>query len=197
MSNSNQILQVSSWMSGEFSNRQQSLEQPAWFVNLVWWQRPIPVAVLNSVALFAEQANALDCDRTYRQRILQLVETDGKIQVRYWGFKEPSAWVGAGKSRDRLNQITINDIEPLSGCLLDLNFENGRYKATMPEDAKCYFQYMNEMRQVVLGFEVTESSFWSGDRGVNPDTGAAIWGAIMGFYQFQKVQDFSQEISLQ
>lgn len=196
MSISSQLLQLTSWMSGEFSNRQQSLEQPVWFVNLVWWQRPIPFAVLDSVAIFAEQANALDRDRAYRQRILQFVETDGKIQVKYWGFREPSAWVGAGKDRDRLNQIMINDIEPLSGCLLDLNFENGCYRATMPKDAKCCFPYMNETRQVVLGFEVTESSFWSGDRGVDADTGKAIWGAIMDFYQFQKVQDFSQEILL-
>ena len=196
MNTSSQILQLTSWMSGEFSNYQQSLDQPVWFVNLIWWQRPIPVLVLDSVALFAEQSNALDRDRAYRQRILQFVETDNMIQVKYWGFKEPSAWVGAGKNRDRLNQITIKDIEPLSGCLLSINFENECYKATMPKDAKCYFQYMNETRQVVLGFEVMENSFWSGDRGVDPDTGSAIWGAIMGFYQFQKIQDFSQEILL-
>lgn len=196
MNFSNQLIQLLSWMTGEFSNREQSLAQPAWFVNLVWWQRPIPAHILGSMAIFAEQANAINCDRPYRQRILQLVEADGKIQVKYWGFKEPSAWAGAGKSRDRLNQITINDLEPLSGCLLDVNFDQGCYRATMPQDAKCCFQYMNETRQVVLGFEVTEKYFRSGDRGVDPETGSAIWGAIMDFYEFQKVQDFSSEILL-
>jgi len=195
MSVSKELLTLTSWMAGEFSNREQALDQPVWFVNLVWWQRPIPFNVLGSIAIFAEQANVLKSDRPYRQRILQFIESDSKIQVKYWGFKDPSAWMGAGKSRDRLNQITINDIEPLSGCLLDVSLTNGCYKAEMPKDAKCCFQYLNESRQVVLGFEVSADEFWSGDRGVDPETGSAIWGAIMDFYKFKKIQDFSQEFS--
>ncbi len=193
MNISEELSTLTLWMSGEFSNREQALDQPIWFVNLVWWQRPIPHKVFGEVALFAEQANALKSDRPYRQRILQFIETDGKIQIKYWGFKDPSAWSGAGKDRDRLKQITINDIEPLAGCLLDVDFANGCYEATMPADAKCCFQYLNESRQVVLGFEVTANSFWSGDRGVDPETGAAIWGAIMDLYKFKKIQDFSHE----
>ncbi len=194
MSISKELLTLVSWMAGEFSNREQSLDHPIWFVNLIWWQRPIAFNVLGDLALFAEQANALKSDRPYRQRILQFVENDNKIQVKYWGFKDPSAWSGAGRDRDRLNQITINDIEPLSGCLLDVNFSNGRYKAEMPADAKCCFQYINETRQVILGFEVTENIFWSGDHGVDPDTGSAIWGAIIDLYKFNKTQDFANEI---
>ena len=194
MNISSQLLQLTLWMAGEFSNREQALDEPIWFVNLIWWQRPIPFHILGGVALFAEQANVLKSDRPYRQRILQFIETDSKIQVKYWGFKDPSGWSGAGKSRDRLNQITIDDIEPLNGCLLDVSLANGCYKAEMPKDAKCYFQYMNETRQVILGFEVTADSFWSGDRGVHPETGTAIWGAILDFYKFRKIQDFSQEL---
>ena len=194
MNISSQLLQLTLWMAGEFSNREQALDEPIWFVNLIWWQRPIPFHILGGVALFAEQANVLKSDRPYRQRILQFIETDSKIQVKYWGFKDPSGWSGAGKNRDRLNQITIDDIEPLNGCLLDVSLANGCYKAEMPKDAKCYFQYLDETRQVILGFEVTADSFWSGDRGVHPETGTAIWGAILDFYKFRKIQDFSQEL---
>lgn len=194
MNISSQLLQLTAWMAGEFSNREQSQEQPVWFVNLVWWQRPVPFNLLGSVAIFAEQANALILDRPYRQRILQFVENDGNIQVKYWGFKDPAAWAGAARDRDRLNQITINDIEAIAGGLLDVSFTNGRYKAEMPKDAKCCFQYLNESRQVVLGFEVSADEFWSGDRGVDPETGSAIWGAIMDFYKFKKLQDFSHEL---
>jgi len=191
---SKELSTLALWMAGEFSNREQSLDQPIWFVNLVWWQRPIPFNVLGSIAIFAEQANALILDRPYRQRILQFVENDGKIQVKYWGFKDPAAWSGAGRDRDQLNQITINDIETLAGCLLDVSFANGRYKAEMPKDAKCCFQYLNESRQVVLGFEVSANEFCSGDQGINPDTGSAIWGAIVDFYKFSKTQDFGNEV---
>ncbi|MFM7600914.1 MAG: chromophore lyase CpcT/CpeT [Pseudanabaena sp.] len=193
MNISDNLFNIISWMSGEFNNREQSLDQPVWFVNLVWWQRPIRFDVLGSIAIFAEQANALILDRPYRQRILQFVENDDKIQVKYWGFKDPAVWSGSGRDRDRLNQITINDIEPLAGCLLDVSFANGRYKAEMPKDAKCCFQYLNESRQVVLGFEVSANEFWSGDRGVDPETGTAIWGATVDFYKFKKIQDFSHE----
>ena len=107
MTISKELSILASWMAGEFSNREQSLEQPAWFVNLVWWQRPLNFQLFGSMALFAEQANALVLDRPYRQRILQLVETDGKLQVKYWGFKNPSAWGGAANNRDRLNQLPL------------------------------------------------------------------------------------------
>ena len=103
MNISQELSTLASWMAGEFSNREQALDQPIWFVNLVWWQRPIPFDVLGSVAIFAEQANAVILDRPYRQRILQFVETDRKIQVKYWGFKDLSAWSGVGGNCDRLN----------------------------------------------------------------------------------------------
>jgi hypothetical protein len=194
MNISSQFLQLVSWMAGEFSNRQQSLEQPNWFVNLVWWHRPIAFEVLGSVALFAEQANALMIDRPYRQRILQFQEDGNQIWVQYWGFKDPAAWAGAGRDRDRLRQIMPNDITPLAGCLLNVSFADDRYQAVMPSDSKCCFAYLNEIRQVILGFEVTEHEFWSGDHGIDPDTGAAIWGAMMDFYKFHKVKDFSHEL---
>lgn len=62
--------------------------------------------------------------------------------------------------------------------------------------AKCYFQYQGETRQVILGFTASAERFLSYDRGVAPDTGQSLWGALMGAYEFSKCQDFAVELPL-
>ena len=47
------------------------------------------------------------------------------------------------------------------------------------------------MRQVSLGVMAAPEQFWSYDKGIDPQTGRALWGAILGPYQFAKVADFS------
>jgi hypothetical protein len=38
----------------------------------------------------------------------------------------------------------------------------------------------------VLGFEASETQFLSYDRGVDPETGQSLWGAMMGPYRHRK-----------
>ncbi|CAN1210810.1 chromophore lyase CpcT/CpeT [Tumidithrix helvetica PCC 7403] len=204
MTISAELLTLTKWMAGEFSNQAQALAEPIWYVNLRWWQRPIPFQVFKGLALFAEQANVLNLDRPYRQRILQFQEENSKIWVNYYALRDPSAWQGAGADARRLAGLTFADLEPLSGCRLQVIHSGTtnsaqdpeKYKADLIPDTKCCFTYMGEIKQVILGFEVTASSFWSYDRGVKPETGEAIWGAIMGPYQFVKQQDFASEFAI-
>ena len=60
--------------------------------------------------------------------------------------------------------------------------------------AKCCFPYEGKTRQVILGFVASAVRFLSYDRGVDPDTGQALWGALMGPYEFNKCQDFAAEL---
>ena len=64
-------------------------------------------------------------------------------------------------------------------------------------DRPCTFTYQNNTYQVSLGFKVTGTELQTYDKGIDPQTGRAIWGALMGAYRFTKLQDFSSEIKLQ
>ena len=40
------------------------------------WQRPVPLFREDSLTLFAEQANVINLDQPYRQRLIRLMQTD-------------------------------------------------------------------------------------------------------------------------
>ncbi|NJR41071.1 MAG: hypothetical protein HC781_22315 [Leptolyngbyaceae cyanobacterium CSU_1_4] len=183
-------------MAGEFDNQPQARDQPAWFVHLRLWYRPLPMRIEGNLAFFAEQANALTPDRPYRQRIAVLTEASGTLQVQYLAFKQPEKFLGAGANPGLLKSLSLEDLENLPGCRLNVSEEAGKFKATPQPGEPCYFQYNGATRQVVLGFEVSAGKFWSYDRGVDPETGQGLWGALMGAYEFHQCEVFARELIL-
>jgi hypothetical protein len=189
-----QLLILARYMAGEFGNREQAIADPVWYVNLRLWQRPIPNSGLTGIALFAEQANIININKPYRQRILNLRELDGNIQVHYYAFENPALWQGAATRPEQLQQLSVADLIPLPDCALKVNLHTNIYTAELPADAKCCFSYLGETKQVSLGFSASASEFLSYDKGIDIITGASLWGAIAGAYRFTKIQDFSSEL---
>lgn len=192
------LISLSNYLTGEFDNREQAIAEPAWYVHLRLWHRPVSLFQEDSYTLFAEQANVLKLDQPYRQRLIRLQAIDSSeagLHAQYYAFKDPSRAKGAGQTPALLQTLTLDEIEALPGCLLSIQQAGvepaSRFVATPPPDCRCYFSYQGETRQVVLGFEASAQEFFSYDKGVEPDTGKALWGAIMGPYQFIKRTGFS------
>ncbi len=184
-------------LCGEFDNRDQAIADPIWFVHLRAWHRPVNLFTEDSFTVFAEQANVMQLDRAYRQRLLRIQAEDSPqfpLKVQYYRFKDPSAFQGAGQNPDLLENLSEHQIELLPGCILQVTHEQllqgDRFKALPPTDACCCFPYQGETRQVSLGFEVSPGKFFSYDKGIDPDTGKAIWGAILGAYDFTKRKNY-------
>lgn len=208
-----ELITLARYLAGEFDNREQAIADPAWYVHLRLWQRPVPVSLFPdpSLTLFAEQANILDLDRPYRPRIMQLRQlppepnrSGGHIQleVQYHMLKDPGQFRGAGCHPDLLSQLTPAQVELLPGCTLTLSQQpladrkTYRFCASLPSEARCCFTYQGETRQVHLGFEASPTEFLSYDKGIDPNTGKALWGAVLGPYRFTKRQDFSDELAI-
>lgn len=185
---------LATWLTGDFTNRTQALDDPAWFVHLrLWHQRvelPIPEPAQSTpiVAIFAEQANILNLDQPYRQRLKVLRQvSEQEWHVQYWAFRDPSRVRGAGQTSTLLNDITWADLIELPGCQLWVIFQDQEFIATPKPELKCCFEYAGETRQVELGFRCRHQHFTSYDRGVDMQTGKPLWGAMMGPYEFDKV----------
>lgn len=198
MTDTKTLFTLAQWLAGKFENRTQASEQPIWFVNLYLWYRPLPQRIQGHLALFAEQANVLHPDRPYRQRVVLLKETEQsqQFQAQYLALKQPEKFRGAGANPSLLSTLSLTDLEWLPGCILTVTQQNGKFTAQPEPGAKCYFQYEGKTRQVILGFEVSAGRFLSYDKGVDPDTGQALWGALMGPYEFSKCQDLAAELPL-
>lgn len=191
-------------MAGEFDNRQQAIADPAWYVHLCLWQRPVPLFVEDSITLFAEQASIVNLDQPYRPRIIRLLasySSPAELLVQYYMFKEPASVRGAGSNHALLKTLTPEQIEFLPGCTLKVtqhqSDSNTYHFSTSPATGdRCCFSYHGKTYQVSLGFEANPDEFKTYDKGIDPNTGKAIWGALLGPYIFTKRQDFSAELPI-
>ncbi|QLE54849.1 chromophore lyase CpcT/CpeT [Nostoc sp. TCL26-01] len=195
---SNHLITLGNYLAGEFDNREQAMSEPVWFVHLRLWQRPVDLFTDDSFTLFAEQANIVNLDRPYRQRILRLMphpDSEKLLRVQYYMIKDPSVVIGAGRNPSLLKTLTLDHLELLPGCILIVNQHaitpnNYQFIATPPPDVCCTFTYLGNTVQVALGFDVTEVELKTYDKGIDQETGKATWGAITGPYHYTKREQY-------
>lgn len=201
MAVSSLLLTLAHYLAGEFDNRDQAIAEPTWYVPTRLWQRPVPLFAEDSLTLFAEQANVVTPDHPYRQRVLRLYQTSDQaswLQVQYYALHHPEAFKGASNQPELLAKLTSNQLELLPGCRLDVAVETlppsgYQFTASLPPSSRCCFSYQGEIRQVSLGFTASPQILLSYDKGVDPETGQGLWGALMGPYRFVKRQAFTWE----
>lgn len=200
----NELMTLASYLAGEFDNREQALAQPVWYVHLRLWQRPVPLFTEDSLTLFAEQASIVNLEQPYRPRLLRLRQSDtqpNSLQVQYYMFKDIKAIGGASRHPDKLATITTEQIEFLPSCTLNVAIETlderkYRFVTTPASQTPCRFTYQNQTYQVSLGFAATTEELQVFDKGIEPQTGKAIWGALLGPFCFTKRRDFSPEFPI-
>jgi hypothetical protein len=190
----NELRILAQYLAGEFENKDQALSQPAWYVNLRLWLRPVDIFADNSVSLFAEQANIIKLNEPYRPRLLRLkysATEPEQLEVEHYKFKNINDVKGAGSNPEILRRITPDQVEFLPNCTLKVVTEmtptGYHFKALPMSENPCTFSYENKEYQVKLGFEVNEKELLTYDKGIDQNTGQAIWGALMGPYIYHKV----------
>ncbi|HEY9638429.1 MAG TPA: chromophore lyase CpcT/CpeT, partial [Coleofasciculaceae cyanobacterium] len=197
-----ELITLARYMAGEFDNQQQAIAEPAWYVHLRFWQRPVPLFTEDSLTLFAEQANIVNLDKPYRPRILRLYQngtTSADLQVQYYMLKDPEAIRGAGRNPELLRQLSVEQIQFLPSCDLTVKHRqvapnSYEFSASSATGTPCSFSFQGNNYQISLGFEATQEEFRSYDKGIDPANGKAMWGALLGPYRFTKRQDFAAEL---
>lgn len=199
MNLSPQLITLATYLAGEFENCQQALQQPAWYVNLRLWIRPVPIFTEDSITLFAEQANVIQLDRPYRPRILRLRQRE-TIEVEFYMFENIATARGAGQDKSLIQQITPEKIKFLPNCTLKVSThelaDQYCFETTPITGEPCSVTYQGTTFQVFLGFKATANKLQTYDKGIDPKTGQGTWGALMGAYRFDKHQDFSNDLDL-
>ncbi|OUL29148.1 chorismate mutase [Nostoc sp. T09] len=194
MSLSSQLTVLGEYLAGEFDNQEQAIADPAWYVHLRLWQRPVNLFSEDSITLFAEQANIINLDNPYRQRIMRLKpggDFDPHLQVQYYMPKDPGSLKGAGRNPTLLDTLTSDQLDLLPGCVLTVTQQTlapncYKFVATPVANTSCRFTYLGNSIQVSLGFEASAAQFHSYDKGIDTATGKATWGAILGPYRYNK-----------
>ena len=185
------------YLSGEFENEAQAIASPAWFVHLYLWQKPIPSLTSDKTCtFFLEQASVVGNKPPYRQRIFQLTEQDNQLRGQYFALRAPSQFIGAGADAQKLAQLTADDLVclPNSDAHIQYQSQSGggyRFQSALPDGKLCSFDYGGQTRYVYLGFDIEQKTdntveLLTHDKGIDPDTGRGLWGAMMGPFRMIK-----------
>ena len=60
----------------------------------------------------------LKADQPYRQRLLQLYQDEGQIWGQFYQFHDVQGVAGAGQHPERLQALTLEQVQYLPGCRL-------------------------------------------------------------------------------
>lgn len=198
---------LATYLSGEFENQTQAAAEPAWYVRLRLWNRLVPsLSDEHTYTFFLEQMTVGAGKPPYRQRILQLraanaaakvgaPEISGELRGEYFALTDPLKFRGAGTDPSLLNDLSAADLVSLPDSEAHIQYQalpdnHYKFQSALPEGKLCSFEYGGQRRYVYLGFDV----FASGDRvelliydkGIAPDTGRGLWGALMGPFKMVK-----------
>lgn len=193
------------YLAGEFENQAQAAANPAWYVHLRLWQRLVPSLSTGQVyTLFLEQANVVSGQPPYRQRILQLTEppdrASGRLRGQYFALSDPLQFRGGGSDPALLNDLTADDLVNLSNSEALIQYQplaqqqGYQFRAALPSGQLCSFEYGNQQKYVYLGFDIAPKpgaiELLTYDKGVDPDTGKGLWGALIGPFQMIKQKSY-------
>ncbi|MEM8504471.1 MAG: chromophore lyase CpcT/CpeT [Cyanobacteria bacterium P01_D01_bin.1] len=199
------LLSLAHCLAGEFENQHQAKTEPAWYVHLRLWQRPIPsLSSARTFTFLLEQQNVISGQPPYRQRILQIKESigsgqqEGQLEGQYFALRDPLKFKGAGQDPSLLSGISQRDLVtlPNSGAMIRYQrTETGyQFQSALKDGELCSFEYGGQTRYVYLGFDIEAPAgtvlLKTYDKGIDPDTGRGLWGALMGPFLMVKQVSF-------
>lgn len=190
-----QLKHLGTCLAGVFQNRQQALAEPAWFVHIRLWSHPVGLFTEDSFTFFLEQASAAFPQPPYRQRVLRIQQQAQALVAEYYALKRPQHYQGAAQAAERLQSLTLAELQPLVNSRLEIKYysdsEKQRFEARQYPGERCEFAVGDETKFVELAFDVItqsgETTFLMYDKGIEPTTGKATWGALNGPFRLQKV----------
>jgi hypothetical protein len=194
MTHATDVATLARWMSADFSNQQQAFENPPFFAHIRVCMRPLPVDLLDGLALYLEQAYDFMLNQPYRVRVLKLVLNGDRIEVENYAVQDEQQWYGSSRQPERLATLKPENLERMPGCNFWVEWTGKSFKARVEPGKACMVVRNNRNTYLDSEFEVDGSTLISHDRGRDPDTDEHVWGAIAGPFQFVQHISFADEV---
>jgi hypothetical protein len=201
-----QLTQLATYLAGEFDNKAQSLADPAWYLHLRLWYRPLPPDLFGEgYGFFIEQCNVAAGQPPYRQRILHLTAQGDRLVGQFYALADPRAYGGSATAPDRLQHLRQAELIDLPTCALAIEYlpATATFTGRLPNDHLCSFTANGVTTYVRLMLDIgpeptTPDSqpdgpivLRMGDRGIDPVTSKTTWGPMMGPFCLVKQQAYS------
>lgn len=191
-----QLKKLASWMTGSFSSEKQSLKDASYYHITLAMKRIWPA--LNpgqEYWLYVEQA--VSGSNPYRQRIYRLKKVADIFESRVYEFSsatEMNKAVGAWKQAKPLAHLSPKDLVEKAGCTVLMKRDAGGAFYKGSTDAKKCLTTYNGATYTTSQVTVTAQALSSWDQGFD-SSDKQVWGAVVGPYVFDKLQDLDKDLA--
>jgi hypothetical protein len=194
MTHPTDIKTLARWMASDFSNQEQAFENPPFFAHIRVCMRPLPNSLLSGVSFFLEQAYDFMIHRPYRLRVFKINLIDDHIELEHYKLKEQEKFFGASRQPERLQNLTLEDLEEMPGCDMIVTWTGNSFKGEVKPGRACIVERNGKTTYLDNSFEINENKLISYDIGRDPETDELVWGSVAGPFQFQRWTSFADEI---
>jgi CpeT protein len=189
------LITLCQWMAGDFSNRQQSTSDPQQFAHIHIFFRPLPFDFFNAIGFYSEQVYDHDLWTPYRQGIHRVVDRQGEVYIENYSLADPIRYAGAARERSILQTITPQDINRRHNCSMVFQREGEMFRGKVEGD-QCLIEKRGCLTYLISEVEITETTWFSLDKGMDVNTHEQVWGSTSGHLRFEKCQSFALELPL-
>ena len=189
------IYELANLMAGDFCNRQQSQANPKDYAHIRIFFRPLPWDFFSGIGFYSEQVYDYDLWSPYRQGGHRLVDKGDRIYIENYSLKDAENYAGSGHNRDILQTIPADGIERRHNCSMVFVKEGEMFRGSVEPGNKCFVHRKGVNTYLVSLVELTETTWISWDRGMDPNTHEQVWGSAKGPLKFEKRASFAHELS--
>jgi hypothetical protein len=173
------------YMSGSFSSELQSRQDSDYF-DIRLRMEPIWSASDTEFYLYVEQAMSTALDKPYRQRIYKVVkESEDRFTSYIYTINAPQRFTGKNGSDEIFTMITPDSLKVLEGCEVRLSFNSKMNQFEGATADRTCPSTRSGATHTTSKVVITANGMNSWDQGWN-DSGAQVWGATKGGYEFLK-----------
>ncbi|MFM7360482.1 MAG: chromophore lyase CpcT/CpeT [Cyanobium sp.] len=179
-------------LCGGFSNQEQAFDNPPLYAHILVRFRPLPQLVPGSLLL--EQSYAINPVAPYRIRVLRAERGEEGLIIHNQAIHDDSRFWGAVEDAGLRARIETGDLQPLEGCTYLVREEGEGFVGEVEPGCRCLVERKGRTAYLVSRLELFGDRMRTIDRGHDPDTHEHLWGSLAGPFEFQRTDDFSDDI---
>ncbi len=179
-------------LCGGFSNQQQAFENPPLYAHILVKLRPL--THLQPGSLLLEQSYAINPAAPYRIRVLRPERHGGTLIIHNQALVDDQRFWGAVDDEALRQTIQTEDLRPLDGCAYIVQEQGTGFIGEVEPGCRCLVERKGSTTYLVSKLELDEAGMRTIDTGHDPETHAQVWGSLAGPFEFQRTDDFSDEI---
>ena len=187
MNNNQKLILFSKILSGKYSNKDQSNENPKEYSHINIYFRPLDWRQLNGPFFYSEQSYDYDPWSPYRQAIHHIQINYDTIIVENYQLINPDIFAGSGFEPELLKGITNNDFYLREGCSMHFKeYKAGKFRGNVKPGNNCLIRWRNKETYLVSIVDLQEGRWEGIDQGFDIRNNEKVWGLDSGNLIFEK-----------